>query len=314
MFITEIAVAGYQSHYRTGLKLAPFTVVFGESDVGKSALYRAIRALIIAEQGDSFISIGAKKAGVALRLSSGEVISWSKRKGVSAEYKMGEERWSRSKTPPEKIVRKLKITPLVVDGVKIYPNFQGQFDLPFLLFESPPKRSRMLGALISNLLLLGIRQANMERNRNEADIRVFNDLVSGIEKEADFDWVGLLSKLKGTQSVLKESYKLVDLIEKINLLVEEREELIRLKKFKVDILPQKFFSDIESLLTQYEKISDLAGERADCIRRAQNLLVSMSSCKKELVSLDKELKELREQVKITCPHCGKDFSYMELDE
>ena len=58
MFIKEVGVQGYQSLYKVGLKLGQFTVIFGESDVGKSALYRAIRALLTAESGDSFISKG----------------------------------------------------------------------------------------------------------------------------------------------------------------------------------------------------------------------------------------------------------------
>ena len=45
--IKAVQVKGYQSLYDIKVELGMFTVIYGESDVGKSAFYRALRGLIM---------------------------------------------------------------------------------------------------------------------------------------------------------------------------------------------------------------------------------------------------------------------------
>jgi DNA repair ATPase RecN len=314
MFVKEIAVQGYQSLYKVGLKLGRFTVIYGESDVGKSAFYRAVRALVTAETGDSFISKGENKVGVALRLGSGEKVVWVKRKGKSCEYKLDEKVWRRNKTLPLEISKVLQLTQLTVNGDKFYPNLRGQFDSLFLLFESPSKRARILGALISNILLRAVRKANIERNRNEADIRAVQELVETLERKEKFDWSDFLSKVKASQSVLGQVEKGLVVQKKVEILQDEREALDRLVKFSLEILPRKPFTDIEKLLSKYEKLDDLYGYYKRLDDEAGLLSRDIVRERAMLADIKKKLAELKKKMTITCPYCKKEFSSLEVSD
>lgn len=206
--VEKIQVKNYQSLYDVSLELGKFTVVFGDSDVGKSALYRAVRGLVTAETGDSFISKGKTRTGVSLTVPSEPPVEiiWLKSKGKSSAYKclVGGEKaqeWNRATRLPGDLEKSLRFGQIVVDGDKFYPNFRGQFDPLFLLFESPGKRARVLGSLISNLLLKGIKTANLERNRAEADVRAMSELAESFEKKLDTDWSEIEKKIKGLKAV-----------------------------------------------------------------------------------------------------------------
>jgi len=312
MFIKEIAVQGYQSLYKVGLKLGQFTVIYGESDVGKSALYRAIRALATCELGDSFISKGENRVGVALRLASGDKVVWVKRREKSPEYKLNKKVWRRNRALPLEIAKLLKLTQLSVDGDKFYPNFRGQFDNLFLLFESSSKRARVLGTLISNILLRAIRQANLKRNRNEADVRALEELIEALERKEKFDWDKFLLNAKATQYVLNRVKKGLDIYEQVTVLRDEWEKHDKASKFSVEKFPEKLFTEVEQLLTSHENLYNLYGKYevrdgeirdfSDFIKRAQ----------KQLGVMKEELAELEKKLMVSCPFCKKEFSILEV--
>lgn len=312
MFIKEVGVQGYQSLYKVGLKLGQFTVIYGESDVGKSALYRAIRALLTAESGDSFISKGENKTGVALRLNSGEKVIWIKRRGKRCEYKLGEQKWRRNRTLPLEVSKILQLTPLIVDGDKFYPNLRGQFDSLFLLFESSPKRARILGVLISNILLRAVRQANIERNRNEADIRAVKDLIETLERKEKFDWGEFLIKVKAAQHVLGRVKKGLSVQEEVEELQGKREALERLAKFSLEILPTNLFTELETLLSRHEKLESLYSDYLFLCKGIEGHSERILDYKEQLTEARTELTELKKKMTVSCPYCKKEFSVLEV--
>ncbi|MBA7682377.1 hypothetical protein ES703_90727 [subsurface metagenome] len=312
MFIKEVGVQGYQSLYKVGLKLGQFTVIYGESDVGKSALYRAIRALLTAETGDSFISKGENKTGVALRLNSGEKVIWIKRRGKSCEYKLGEKIWQRNRTLPLEVSKVLQFTSLTVDGDKFYPNLRGQFDSLFLLFESSPKRARILGTLISNILLRAVRQANIERNRNEADIRAVKDLIETLERKEKFDWGEFLTKVKAAQYVLGRVKKGLSVQGEVEELQGKREALERLEEFSLEILPTNLFTEIEKLLSKHEKLESLYNDYLFLCKGIEGHSERISAYKEQLTETKTELTELKKKMTVSCPYCKREFSVLEV--
>lgn len=246
MFVKEIAVRNYQSHYNTKVELGRFTVIFGESDTGKSALYRAIRGLAVCEEGDSFISKGESVAGVSLILSdySGDepyynkTIVWLKRRSKSSNYYMEvdsspygtqvgdnvrmKKDWKRCRKLPQVLEDALGFRGIMLDGERFYPNFRGQFERPFFLFESSSKKARMLGVLISNILLYAIKLANVKRNRNEASIRALEELVEGFEQRLQFDWDSVEKEVKILVVTDNKISKEVDKFDKVHELVYKR--------------------------------------------------------------------------------------------
>jgi len=223
--IAKILVSGYQSLYRVQLDLGMFTVIHGESNVGKSGFYRAIRALLTAEPGEDFISIGEKKAGVVLQFSSGQAVAWIKERGKTPNYKLGEKTWRRAESVPREILDLLRMGCIKVGSDTYHPNFRGQFDSLFLLFESSAKRAKVLGALVSNILLQGIREANIERNRNEADVRSLEGIVSDIEKEEKVDWDSLEERADTCVALRERIKRLRDLQESVQFMVRKRHYL-----------------------------------------------------------------------------------------
>jgi len=230
--ITQIQVKNYQSLYSVSIKLGKFTVIFGDSDVGKSAFYRAIRGLVTAEDGDFFISKGEKRTGVSIITPTSEVV-WLKPKGKSSTYHLfldgvKKKEWNRARQLPSALVKGLKFGQINIDGDKFYPNFRGQFDPLFLLFESASKRARILGSLVSNLLLKGIKLTNVERNRVEADIRVMSALAEEYDSKLSFDW-----------GIYEEKTKKIS------------------KQASLVMKQEQRFLDITSLLVKRQKVKDI---------------------------------------------------------
>jgi len=312
MIIKEIAVQGYQSLYKIRLELGQFTVVYGESDVGKSALYRAVRALVTSESGDSFISKGENKVGVALRLSSGDKIIWVKRRGKSCEYRFNEKVWKRNRALPLEVAKVLKLTQLVVDGDKFYPNFRGQFDNLFLLFESSFKRARVLGTLISNILLRAVRQANLKRNRNEADVRALMELIETLERKEKFDWGKFLLNAKATRFVLNRVKKGLDVYGQLTKLRDKWEQYDTASKFSVKKFPENLFTEVEKLIEKHHKLRLLCSSYEVCtdeIRENSNFIGHSQDL---LETYEGEMGELKKKLMVRCPHCKKEFSVLEV--
>ena len=312
MFINDIAVVGYQSLYRVGLKLGRFTVIYGESDVGKSALYRAVRALITCESGDNFISDEETKTGVVLRLVSGERIAWIKRKGKSAEYRCGEKIWRRNRAMPSEIAEKLRVKLLSVDNEKFYPNLRGQFDNLFLLFESPAKRARVLGSLISNILLQGIRKANAERNSNEGDIRASEGLIEELDRREHFNWVDFLAQIKSVLKVLNSTLKGVNVHTQTQESLSQWLSLSRLLEFSADFLSQKFFTELEKLVSLHAKVQERLQTYVLVKCRFTACEKTIESEGEKLERLKKEIAKVKKKLTVICPQCGKKISLLEL--
>jgi len=373
MFIREVRVKNYQSLYDVVLQLGNFTVVYGNSDVGKSALYRAIRGLVTCEEGDSFISKGKKSVGVAVTLSSADdihfnkVVTWFKRRGKSSEYYMEcdsspygtrvgdnvhmKKDWKRCRKLPQMLEDVLGVRGVMIDGERFYPNFRGQFERPFFLFESPSKKARMIGVLISNILLYAIKLANVKRNRNEADIRALEDLVVGFEQRLQFDWDVVSKEIKKLMLVNDKIIKEVDRYNSLHKLVYERvtlqdkiekteglEELqvtvrdallsygenrillkavLEARACKVRLQEQidaakvslKLPTPIEEVETQVDlffRITNLC-EKYNTILMKEKLSL-LPKYRKDLKVLEKQVKKMEKELKITCPYCKKEFN------
>lgn len=252
--IKKISVKNYQSLKKVQVDLGKFTVVFGDSDVGKSALYRAIRGLASAEDGDSFITKGENRTGVAVLLeqenSKPVTIAWIKLRGKSSVYSLHNfegiqiKDWRRARSLPGELAEKLRFEQIVVDGDKFYPNFRGQFDPLFLLFETPGKRARVLGSLVSDLLVKGIKAANTERNQNEADIRAVLAVAEDMKKKSEFDWDEIEERVK----------QVLDAANSIKLTIDKYLSLISLVQRKTTV--EKEYKHCCGLVYRVEKFTE----------------------------------------------------------
>lgn len=310
--IKFISVKGYQSLYDISLEMGRFTVIYGESDVGKSALYRAIRGLLTVESGDAFISRGEKSASVHLTMDSGDKIDWVKRRGQSSDYLLNGKVYRRSKRIPDEIAKVLRITPIVVDGDTFYPNLRGQFDSLFLLFDSSLKRARILGSLISNVLLTGIRQVNLERNRNEADIRAAGDLKRSLEEKINRNWDGLLTETNNLKETLIVTRKILDRMEEVATLLKEMDFLTPYNRLVYTLLDEEYLASLAKVLDDEQELSDRVEEIFDAGKAVSMNEWLIGQTQVEQVKVKKELDEMKKKLTIACPHCHQPILLTEM--
>lgn len=140
--ISKIELRGFQTHRNFALDLKPgVTTIIGPSDVGKSAVLRAIKWLAQnVPSGDSFIRWGEENARVRLTLSDGTVLRRTKGKTRNL-YWRGDRKYAAfgNAVPPE-VESALKI------GAE---NFQGQYDRPFWIGETAGEISRQLNRVVN---------------------------------------------------------------------------------------------------------------------------------------------------------------------
>ena len=318
MFISGVAIKGYQSLYDVKLQLGNFTVIYGESDVGKSALFRAIRGLVEAESGDEFISKGLKSAVVALQTGSGAKIAWVKKEGKSSEYtaKMDKDTplrvWKRNRKLPPDLAKLLRFGELTVDGDKIYPNFRGQFDSLYLVFDSSGRRAKVIGSLVSGILLRVLKQANLERIRVDADTRATSSLIEDLEDKESFDWDELLIKIAIEAKVVAKIRRAKDLVEQIEILVNDKESLERCLTVDAEYLPAEVFTELEALIEIHTELKMMIALQESGFQARDSLLTELNKVNKDIEKADLDMAALEEKMTFPCPHCGKAISKLEV--
>ena len=157
--ISELSIRNFQSIATADLDLTGWTSLVGESDVGKSAIVRAVHALLTNRRGDGFIREGAKACAVTLVLDDGTNIEWHKTRGASGVYTVSragvvDEVYEKTagEVPPE-VARLLGVT-VDIAGEPFTPGIQRQHDAPFLLADSARRRAQVLGEFDGSNIVL----------------------------------------------------------------------------------------------------------------------------------------------------------------
>ena len=163
LMIKKVRIQNFQSLRDITILFHKHTnVLVGESDVGKSAVVRAIRmALENKVPSDDFISFGAKEASVEIWFGNGDKLTRIKGKPLTNIYKIrknGEKKTkvfeSFGKEIPRQVQEVIGFAPLDIDGTTEYSiNFHKQTDPPFLLGEKDSTKAKFIGQL-SDLLLM----------------------------------------------------------------------------------------------------------------------------------------------------------------
>lgn len=148
--ITKLAIEGFQSLDGVLIELGSFTVLVGPSNSGKSAIRRAIEALVDNDPVTGRLREGSTQYAVAMEVD-GEIVSITKTKKTTS-YRVRDTLIDKpGATCPPAVLELLKLTET---------NFASQFDQPFLLAETSSAVARALGELTNiSVLFEGIREA-----------------------------------------------------------------------------------------------------------------------------------------------------------
>ena len=193
--IISIAVTDFQSIADATIECGPWVSLVGESDVGKSAIVRAVYALITNQRGDHFIRHGAPRCSVTLALADGTVLTWIKARGRSGTYTVdapdGYRVYDKTNGMVPDEVRALLRMSLPVAGEEFMPGFQRQHDAPFLLADTARRRAQVLGEFDGSNLLLGadgvVRRAQRADQQEATAQRA--QALAATERAQGLDWV-----------------------------------------------------------------------------------------------------------------------------
>lgn len=135
----SLTITNFQKHSKLNLKFDPkITTILGPSDVGKSAIIRALRWVCTNKpDGDGHIKEGKEFARVTLKYDDGIVV---RSRGKKNKFKLnGQELSSFGRGVPDLVQRSLKVDQM---------NFQNQHDLPFWFCETGRSISERLNAIV----------------------------------------------------------------------------------------------------------------------------------------------------------------------
>lgn len=137
--IRKLTLRNFQSHEDLEIELGSVTSIVGPSDVGKSAILRALRWVALNKpRGDAFVKDGAKETLVRVETDKGIV---ERRRGSQKNLYRVEKRdlVAFGHEVPEEVDRVLGLGEI---------NFQGQHDPPYWFSLSPGQVSKQINEIV----------------------------------------------------------------------------------------------------------------------------------------------------------------------
>jgi DNA repair ATPase RecN len=307
----SIRVQNFQSLRDVDVELAPFTVIVGATDSGKSAFFRAISTLISNRRGSDFITYGERLCTITAELEQGtlKLQRGAATKDNFYEVRRGDDTELYSKlsgTVPEEVSKFLRIPP------KDPINLASQFDKPYLLDSkeySPAEAARILGALTNvNILFEGARESN--RRKGEASTKLKTrtaDAESVAEQLHSYDALERqVEAITRAEKAAEALTKLTAAKASVETLIQDVEEgtrtLAQVAEAANVHIPD--ISEVEKLATAKVAILELVST----IEAAQAEIVKLEALAKKEAEAVVELDELyRETLRKegTCPTCGQ---------
>lgn len=263
MKIEKISIHNFQSHKKTDIQFHKgVNVIVGESDVGKSAILRAINwVLTNRPTGNSFVSNWSDDGcQVHIEFDDG-YIKRIKNKSMNgyivSGLDWGEECYRNfGHGVPDEIAEFLNMNEI---------NFQSQFDPPFMLSWTPGER----GLFLNEVVDLSITDETIKNIIST--IRLEKDHIK-IQEDAIKDTEQKLEKYKDLDRINEELTKLEAMEEKADSMEEDMDSLYRII-YEV--------GDLNKTISKYKKLPAAKKNLKECFT-TQN---KMEKLKKDINSL-----------------------------
>lgn len=225
---TKLKIKNFQSIKNAELELGGITVINGPSNLGKSAVVRALNTLIHNSYQAAYMKHGASKMEVSI-YEGEKFVRYLRDTTTKYEFSEKGEHYSKiGRTVPEEISKFFNMSPIIFDtDLELDFNFQNQFDKPFVIDSSGFEIAKIFGKLM-----------NLE-------------LVLSSTKEIVKDQMGINKKKEGLQLLsgrVKDHLSANSFVEKQYFLLQDikvMEEDFLLRKSKLD--------KIQSILIQLEE-------------------------------------------------------------
>ena len=266
----KIKISNFQSIEYCELEIPKnsFTCIVGPSNIGKSAIRRALCCLLYNTSDASYIRTGAKECSVEVIFESGTKVRWFRNDNNAGCYDItGYPLFNKlNKTVPKPILDE-GFRELVLSKDKVNVQIASQFSNIFLLNDSGSKITEVFSNLGNlNKIIAANRSCSSDLKSDKSKISIRkDDLILIKEKingfkdlDKNLDFVGTirnsfesLKKISELKDKAKNFYTaLISSVEKVKILKPVNS--ITLDPFDIDL--NKFFK-IKELLKKYEKVS-----------------------------------------------------------
>lgn len=299
MSLQFLKIQNFQTHEKLKVEIDPrVTSIIGPSDVGKSAIVRALRWLCLnTPSGDAFVKDGTPGTTIRLKIDDKEVF---RRKGKDTnEYGLDDQVFkSFGSSVPEPIEKLLRVSPL---------NFQSQLDGPLWFNDSAGQVSKNLNSLIDlESIDECIQEINKRCSRAQTEAEVCEKRTrEALDKRDSLKWILIaeadhnlldekekaLQELRASASTLlattaaartheEQRDKARDLIKPLTLVVTQAEGLnkARLKRTRLNTLVEDAKKQASIKAPDISSLSKTANEvkfRSDKITRLRQLMFSI---------------------------------------
>lgn len=197
----QVVIKNFQSIKEVEFFIDGYTVIEGPSDIGKSAIMRAIEALLSNDRGDYFIRRGTKESYVMLNfIKEGFKIEWFKKVKKGGYYVLNEDHENPLEklngAVPEQIVD-FGISEIPIknanDRGRVHPQMcSDQHNTLFMIYESPQVRAELISEIsevtkISKALKLAnkdLKSQKREIKSKDVDLQKIKtkyDIIKAIE-------------------------------------------------------------------------------------------------------------------------------------
>ena len=277
--VINLSVKDFQIIKNASLTFGPgLNAIIGQSNNGKSALFRAAKSCIYNEPGTTSIRNGCSSYAVGLQMNGHTVIY---QKGKESIYKIDGNVFQKvGRTQLPEVACSLNIRELNLNGSNEQLNFWDQMEKPFLLDRSETELFRFIvDSGKDNNITLALKTLVSDRQGITKEI----NMIEGMLSQADITIQNYKDKLVNSDNILDTCNKIIQLGPEIKRLessetciAKHKElsdglfkvnlELNSLNKLLLDVEPMQ-----ESLLTKYKK-SDLVDKIVNSYRQKQKLL------------------------------------------
>jgi DNA repair protein SbcC/Rad50 len=335
----KLVIEGFQAHEKLVIELDPHvTTIIGRSDVGKSAIIRALRWLCFNRPlGKSFINWSKDECRVKLYLDNKRKIIRKVCKSGNS-YSLDDKTFSAFGTGvPEEIVHTLNLNE---------DNFQGQHAPPFWFLKSSGEVSKELNAIVNlEVIDKALAEISSKVKEHQSDKNICERrLKEAREKEISLAWsleadkdLRVLEQKEATLTETRQKLRRLDgLLSEGRELTQKRDRASGVKSDAGNVLAKRekveeLRDNLETLneaianhkywsaakknapsreaITKIESMFDRCGEIRGKHLRLLNHLDRVKEAKETLwqtKETEKKLKAELESLKTTtCPVCGK---------
>lgn len=304
-----LSVKDFQIIKSASLTFQPgLNAIIGQSNNGKTALFRAAKACIYNEPGTTSVRNGCSQYAVGIQMNGHTVIC---QKGQSNIYKIDGTLFQKiGRTQLPEVAGALGIRELNLNGSNEQLNFWDQMEKPFLLDRSETELFRFIvDSGKDNNITQALKSLTSDRQGISREIT----MIEGMIAQAETNIKSFEEKLENSDKVLEVCNRIIQLGPEINRLKSLKEAITKFISLKsnLDAAQSELNTDV-SLLNLVEFRTDKLGteiKKKDIVTSILNNITAKSAEKARLQEEIKALESLEDS------RLNEDFNkYKLLDE